>query len=143
MSNSPTPGWRAGGAKQGALYLQVAKGDGDGAAQVASGRVGHHHRHDSGVQLQVRRYAVPLVAAQLLQGLIAGGGGGGEVGVAQQSSVGEACTEKTWLETAGWGEMGRWVKEEAEHEKVTEKEKVEREVEEKRRRRRRPRSREW
>lgn len=107
----------------------MAKGDVDRAAQAASGRVGHHHRHDFGVELQIGRHAVPLVLAQLLQGLI---GGGGEVGVAQQSSVGEACTEETSLETAGRGEMERRVKEvreEAEQEKETKDRNVEREVE--------------
>lgn len=110
-------GWRRGTGRQGALYLQVSEGDADGAAQVRSGRVGHHHRHDSGDQLDVRRHAVLLVAAELLQGLV---GGGGEVGVAQQGSVGEACKEKTWLETAGWGcgeEEQRGSAEEEEEEK--------------------------
>lgn len=84
--------WRCGTGRQGALYLQVSEGDADGAAQVPSGRVGHHHRHDSGDELDVRRHTVELVVAQLVQGLV---GGGREVGVAQQGSVGEACMVET------------------------------------------------
>lgn len=65
----------------------MAEGDADGSAQVPGGRVGHHHRHHPGVQLDHRSHAVPLVVTQVLQGLI---GRGREVGVAQQGSVGEA-----------------------------------------------------
>lgn len=93
----------------------MAEGDDDRVLQVLRGRVGHHHRHDSGVQLDVRHNVILLVTAELHQGLI--GGGGEKAGVAQQSSVGEACTEETWLETTVWGEMEVLMKEGTAHKK--------------------------
>lgn len=82
----------------------MSEGDVDGAAQVRSGRVGRHHRHDPGDQLDVLHHSILLKVAQLLQGLV---GGGEEVGVAQQGNVGEACPEETWSERAGRGGMKR------------------------------------